>query len=232
VTERPAHAVPGGRRPEGSPATGASPLGSVTKLLAAAAILLGCLAGPLALPARAHNSLVETSPADGATVDEAPEKVTLTFDQPVGRRFGVVVVTGPGGAAVQQGALQVSGRTATQPLARLERPGKYQVAWRVVSADGHPITGKLAFQVRTVESPGSPSPSATRPADATPTPGSAEETSAPAESASGDGDRQAIGWPLAVGVTAAVFIVTFGAGQLLRRRRGASVRAEETPDGH
>ncbi|MEL0237026.1 MAG: copper resistance protein CopC, partial [Aquiluna sp.] len=29
----------------------------------------------------------------------------------------------------------------------LDQPGKYQVAWRVVSSDGHPIAGDFGFEI-------------------------------------------------------------------------------------
>ncbi len=197
----------------------------MTVSLVVLAILVGCLTGPMASPAWAHNSLVSSSPADGARMDEAPNEVTLTFDEPVGRRFGVVVVTGPDGKPVQQGDLQVSGGTAKQRLAPLDRVGTYRVAWRVVSADGHPVSGELAFELRSGTS--SPSPTATASAAATP-PGTRDPST---PSASDRDDRRALGWPLVAGVTAIVFLATLGAGQIWRRRRMSS-RAKEPADGH
>jgi hypothetical protein len=55
-----------------------------------------------------------------------------------------VVITGPSGP-VQTGSPIVVDNSAWQPLAADAPPGNYEVAWRVTSADGHPITGAFRF---------------------------------------------------------------------------------------
>jgi copper resistance protein C len=193
------------------------------RILTLAVILVGCilphLVGPA--PASAHNSLVSSAPADGAELRRAPTAVTLTFDQPVGRRFGVVAVTGPGGEKVQAGALQVSGTKATQQLRTLSRPGTYQVAWRVVSADGHPISGTFRFRVQkgaaglaSSESatPSTATPSATGTAGESATPAS-ESTAARSAESTDNGNR----WPLIIGGLALIPLVALGVVLAVRR---------------
>jgi copper resistance protein C len=55
-----------------------------------------------------------------------------------------VVITGPSGP-VQTGSPIVVDNSAWQPLAADAPPGNYEVAWRVTSGDGHPITGTFRF---------------------------------------------------------------------------------------
>jgi hypothetical protein len=55
-----------------------------------------------------------------------------------------VVITGPSGP-VQTGSPIVVDNSARQPLAADAPAGNYEVAWRVTSADGHPITGTFRF---------------------------------------------------------------------------------------
>ncbi|MBF0688361.1 MAG: copper resistance protein CopC [Cellulomonas sp.] len=110
--------------------------------LAALVLLVAVLAAP---PAAAHNSLRATDPADGSTVETAPAQVTLTFDQPAMELGTQVVVTGPDGAVVSDGPVQLVDVSVVQPLVATLPAGAYTVDWRVTSADGHPLTGSLAF---------------------------------------------------------------------------------------
>jgi methionine-rich copper-binding protein CopC len=55
-----------------------------------------------------------------------------------------VVITGPSGP-VQTGSPIVVDNSAWQPLAADAPPGNYEVAWRVTSGDGHPITSTFRF---------------------------------------------------------------------------------------
>jgi copper resistance protein C len=112
----------------------------LTALLAGLAlVLLG------AGPASAHSGLSSTLPGDGAQVEASPAEVVLEFDEPVSTRLSRVQVTGPGGDTWQTGAPDVSGSTVRQPLAALGPAGTYEVAYRVVSADGHPVSGTSSF---------------------------------------------------------------------------------------
>ncbi len=96
-------------------------------------------------PAWAHSQLVSTSPANGALVSGSPQQIVLTFDENVQDIGDVVIVTGPNGGRFDTGKPTVVDRTATQPLEPLPYRGHYSVTCRVVSADGHPLTGTLGF---------------------------------------------------------------------------------------
>jgi methionine-rich copper-binding protein CopC len=109
--------------------------------VATAVALLGLLVLP-ATAASAHASLVRADPAAGSTLTKAPTAVSLTFDDAVTR--GDIVVTGADGARADIGAAHVLGTILTVPV-HLRAPGRYAVAYRVVSDDGHPVTGTLSF---------------------------------------------------------------------------------------
>ena len=114
------------------------------------AVLLTTFGTYLALPAapaKAHDRLVRVDPAAGARTERAPAQVQLVFDQAVGRRFATVVVTGPDGADLAAGPARVVDGTVTQPLDPTGPSGAYTVAYRVVSADGHPVTGTSTYTV-------------------------------------------------------------------------------------
>jgi hypothetical protein len=171
-----------------------------------------------ARPASAHNSLESTTPAAGSTVDRPPDAVTLTFDEPVGQRFGVVVVTGPDGKTYQRGSLQVSGSTATQPLQGSGPAGRYRVAWRVVSADGHPISGEFSFRVRQGSSGQSETPESEPPGTASES-SRTQDTDARQVASDQSGGQQSA-WPW-VGLVGGVGVVgaVVGAAVWARRRR-------------
>ncbi|HYN65286.1 MAG TPA: copper resistance CopC family protein [Ornithinibacter sp.] len=137
-----------------------------------------------------HARLTSATPADGATVERADE-VVLTFNENVNPDFVAVRVTGPAGSEAG-GDPSVDGRTVTQPLAADLPAGTHQVAYRVVSADGHPIAGTLSFV--TTASPAAASPTTTAPSPTpTTTPSTvaasptATATTVPASTDAGDG---------------------------------------------
>ncbi|MFF7488495.1 copper resistance CopC/CopD family protein [Streptomyces luteogriseus] len=111
-------------------------------------VLVLLLAG--AAPASAHAALRGTDPDDGSVVERAPRHVTLTFTESVGLLDDSFRVFGPDQRRVHTDeATHADGRSDT---ARVGLPGKlaqgtYTVAWRVVSADSHPVSGAFTFSV-------------------------------------------------------------------------------------
>ncbi|MBT2415092.1 copper resistance protein CopC/CopD [Streptomyces sp. ISL-12] len=103
-------------------------------------------------PASAHAALTATDPADGTVLPRAPRHLTLTFSESVGLRDDSFRVLGPDGHRVRTGeAENADGRpdTVRVSLPGPDRLGKgtYTVAWRVVSADSHPVSGAFTFSV-------------------------------------------------------------------------------------
>jgi copper transport protein len=99
-------------------------------------------------PAAAHAGLEATDPPAGARLDEAPEEATITFSEPVQAPDGAVRVHDATGRRLPVGDLQREdgGRTLRVALPELE-DGGYVLAWRVVSADGHPVGSGVTFRV-------------------------------------------------------------------------------------
>ncbi len=99
----------------------------------------------VAAPAWAHSQLVSMSPADGSTVAVAPTRVVLTFDENIQDIGDAVVVTGPDGTRMDDGAPLILDAEATEQLHPLVYRGHYSVSYRIVSADGHPVSRTLGF---------------------------------------------------------------------------------------
>ena len=114
----------------------------------------------LAGPAAAHNVLIASDPADGSTLQQSPTVITLTFDQAVQDFQPVVTILGADGQRFETGAPAVDSTVVTQSVTTLTVPGPYTIAYRVVSADGHPVQGELRFELA---APPSSSPSSSAP---------------------------------------------------------------------
>ncbi|GAB3234567.1 hypothetical protein GCM10027447_31820 [Glycomyces halotolerans] len=126
-------------------------LGSVKdtlKMLAAAACG-AVMALSFASAASAHAALVSTDPEDGAALDTAPESFSATFSEILDGPSTEIAVTGPGGEAVEVDEPSFDGDTFTQPM-RYTAPGRYTVAFRVISEDGHRVDGSVAFTVEEI----------------------------------------------------------------------------------
>lgn len=104
-----------------------------------------------AAPASAHAELRATDPIGGAVLEAAPERVVLRFTEPVELSFGSVRVFTAEGQRVDSGpAAHADGRRDAVAVAvagdRMGR-GSFVVAWRVLSADSHPVQGAFTFRV-------------------------------------------------------------------------------------
>ena len=117
-------------------------------LAVGAALLLG------AAPAWAHSQLDASNPADGASVATSPPAVSLTFNEDVQAGFTVITLIGPDGKDYHSGNVTETDQTVTVGALPLGPAGVYQIGYRVVSADGHPVSGKTSFTL-TAAGPGS-----------------------------------------------------------------------------
>lgn len=189
-----------------------------TLLIASGGVLLGTA------PAFAHDELVSSDPASGSTVDALPAALTLTFsgDLLSDASTTVIQVTDASGASLADGAPSVSGNVVTQPLAG-PASGSIAVAWRVVSSDGHPISGEFAFTANAAPV-ATPTPSET--ADATPEAAATPEPTATAliEQVPG-AEQSAPVWPWVVGavvVLIAIALVVWLLGARARQQKQAA----------
>ena len=116
--------------------------------LAAIALLAGATTLGVAAPALAHDELLSTEVVADANTG-AVEAFELKFSNSIIEVGTEIVVTSADGADITDGTPEVSGPDVVQPLAADLPEGDYDVAWRVVSSDGHPIDG--AFVLRLTE---------------------------------------------------------------------------------
>ena len=113
--------------------------------LVVAGALLVAMAGPVA----AHASVLSTTPADGQSVADSPSEFSATFSEPVDIALGGLTVLDGEGSRVDDGdtTSEDGGRVLRVPLEADLSDGTYVGTWRVVSTDGHAITGSVLFAV-------------------------------------------------------------------------------------
>ncbi|MFJ9087008.1 copper resistance CopC/CopD family protein [Streptomyces sp. NPDC102384] len=101
-----------------------------------------------AAPASAHAALTGSDPKQGAVVDTAPKKVSLTFSESVAISDGAVRVLDPAGKRVDDGKVAHSGGTTYTVGVHSGLPdGTFTIAYQVVSADSHPVAGAYTFSI-------------------------------------------------------------------------------------
>ena len=117
-------------------------------LVLASGLLLSTLA-------QAHPKLLSSTPAEGAD-GAAPGKIELRFSEDLLTQFSgaKLVMTEMPGMAHSPMPMKAKVSAGSDPKSMLITPlaplpaGTYQVQWRAVSSDTHPITGNVTFKVK------------------------------------------------------------------------------------
>ncbi|WP_407320195.1 copper resistance protein CopC [Isoptericola halotolerans] len=181
---------PSGRRPSAS-GPDWTPVrknrGRVVAAIVALAMLLTAVGGTAvsilgASSAGAHDQLVSSDPADGDELDAPVGEVTLTYSAEIIADGTQVRLATPDGDVDADVAIE--GEQVTATFDTPDAGGEYRVQWRVVSSDGHPIEGELAYEVA---APAAPSPEESGPTDE---PGEAASAEAELEES---GEAQGLG---------------------------------------
>jgi copper transport protein len=124
------------------------------RLVALVAVVLAIFGGVGALtaaPAAAHAVVVSSSPGDGEVVPDAPREVQIQFSERVSADLGGLTVLDADGARVDNNDSRVepTGDLLQASVGDDLDDGTYVMNYRVISADGHPITGAIVFGIGT-----------------------------------------------------------------------------------
>lgn len=199
----------------------------------AAATMLPVIAAPAAW---AHSSLISSSPAADSVLATPPTRVELVFNEEI-RDFQPKIAITVGDDDPIEVTPVVDGATVSADLTGVQWPGgagggaddgtvsggppvAWKLGYRVVSADGHPVSGLVPFSVGD-----GPAPAATSAAGPTVPTGAADGSGSGSTDAGQDGSA----WPWVAGV--AVAVAALVAGLVLRRRRPAAGAAATAPAG-
>lgn len=101
--------------------------------------------------AQAHLALESSTPAANASVS-APQQIELVFNEKLVPRASRLVLNSLGSdgtANAEHSEIEVinDGKTLRATLHHSLKAGTYQVQWRGVGEDNHPMTGEFTFTV-------------------------------------------------------------------------------------
>lgn len=113
-----------------------------------------------AIAAQAHDTLESTDPANGSVIGAVPAKIGLTFDHTPLAIGSVIRVQDATGTDRADGPVAIVDNHVNQAIKAGAPEGKYTVAWRIASADGHAIEGTFAFTAGTADTATGVTPSA------------------------------------------------------------------------
>jgi copper resistance protein C len=102
----------------------------------------------LALPAVAHDQLVDIRPSAGERIDTGDFEAVLTFNNPLliidGQLNAELATRSQDSSEWLSHPVEVQGSTLKAEIS-LKVSGEYQLRWKVVSSDGHAIEGESDF---------------------------------------------------------------------------------------
>lgn len=99
----------------------------------------------IAAPVYSHSQVVGSNPEDGASLAALPETVEVEFSENLSEPAFIAVVAPDG--EILETQTTIDKNIVRASVGSSEQQGEYTVNFRVVSADGHPITGSVRFTV-------------------------------------------------------------------------------------
>ncbi len=188
-----------------------------TAVIGLGALILWISGGGIAA---AHTALTSSDPAKDATVTASPGAIVLTFNEDINPSLATIGVSSADGRNWVSGASQGEGPRLKSVIGP-DRPGNgvYTVGYRVLSADGHPVTGSYTFTIAGVpdESPNAPTAAIASPDT---------ETAAPSSAAPAGADTKTSVLSAAAAGLALGGVIVFWQSRKHRRQAAA---AEEAP---
>jgi len=108
-----------------------------------------------ALPAHAHTSLELSTPSDSQSIEFLPNELSASFDEDLIEIEGEVVNTlelqSAEGTKYVLSSATIAGPVVSAKVGDGDYPaGEYFLKYRVVSADGHPVTGEIRFSTQSL----------------------------------------------------------------------------------
>ncbi|RLP85369.1 copper resistance CopC family protein [Micromonospora sp. CV4] len=140
------------KRSVAAPATGKSATGRAPRtrrtvgLIVTVVLAAGLSPTVTPAPAFAHGARYSITPADGAALVTAPERVEVAFAADITSDSSITIVDHTGtnwshGRPAVHGARLIHQVKAGMP------DGGYEISWRATFTDGHPVTGTAEFTV-------------------------------------------------------------------------------------
>ena len=116
--------------------------GAIAVAVAASVLLI-------AVPAEAHDYLVDSTPANDSVLTSLPEQFSVTANTRLNDLSGdgagfALEVRDDAGLFYGDGCVTIDGAMLSTGAA-LGKAGSYTLLWQLVSEDGHPVSGEIPF---------------------------------------------------------------------------------------
>ncbi|MFJ7826505.1 copper resistance protein CopC [Psychrobacillus sp. NPDC096623] len=98
----------------------------------------------------AHTGLESSTPVQGSTVTEKLNEITLTFLTKI-EETSSFTLTNSSNDAVNVEDITVSNNVLSGNVTERLENGAYQINWKIIGADGHPIEGVIDFVLEAPE---------------------------------------------------------------------------------
>jgi len=115
-------------------------------ITAAATVRTGAVAGP-----ERHLRLLKSEPAEGATLEAAPESIQLWFSEAPEVKVMTIRLKDPAGQSRKLEGITVDERDPRHvvvAVGSMAVSGAYSFEWRTMSDDGHVVNGEVAFRLK------------------------------------------------------------------------------------
>lgn len=93
----------------------------------------------------AHTTLVSSNPSEGQVISEPIKQITLEFESTLEKLSTLKLIQNGKEIATKGITVENNQMIADLPV-DLEN-GNYEIQWKIVGEDGHPITGEIEFKV-------------------------------------------------------------------------------------
>jgi methionine-rich copper-binding protein CopC len=100
-----------------------------------------------AVPASAHSLLLDASPAAGAVLTAPPGVIALRFNNRIEARLSSVRLVDARGEGWPARPVDAPGPDRLRAVSPPLGPGVWRVEWRVLSTDGHVVSGAYSFRI-------------------------------------------------------------------------------------
>ena len=114
------------------------------------ALLLVIFLAPI--NAYAHSTLVASNPKNGETLTKTPNLISLTFNENLikisGKNVSRVSLIDSNNSVIKLGKTTINKSRITAKIISALKSGNYKIRFRVVSSDGHPISGVIKFSIK------------------------------------------------------------------------------------